>query len=402
MLWEKPKVKFNKPLRGWNIDINPNVTFSSTYYADKLRLTESEKEYRRSLYVKNYLKAKDDFENKTSLTAFDFSFLFVAAALQTVRWILLNKMRFSSANEADRIVDKTRKNLLNAEYVPTTIQQIGASVLQHQVPYDANIRSDRFKEIYPELSIGLSGNTHRVRALGHDPLLGLFFGTANIVTNTVTINDIWKGLPSYHVDPVSHQIYAKTDIGHILKWNIEVLKTEPTVVGAAFVRQIIHIGTDAFTIQGVPLPVINTIDPEFSRFLIGKQVDLYKVGSGALLSILINKFVEMFHRLFFKKGRDDERLYEVRTRKIIVYSNTMSSLLNLAVVGASGNIKKLDVGGLIVALYRIFSDRKRIREIKAQFVNETLDGIFKKEEEAVNNRLSAYGYSIDTLLDRNK
>ena len=361
-------------------------------------MTEQEKEYRRNTYAKNYLKAKEDFEKKTALTAFDFSFLFIAATLQTIRWVLLNKMRFSSASDADRIVDNARNSLQNAEYVPSSIKQIGASLLQHQVPYDAVARSDRFKEIYPNLSVGLSGNTHRVRALGHDPLLGLIFGTANIATNTVTINDIWKGLPSYHVDPVTHQIYSKTDIGHILKWNVEMLKSEPTVVGAAFVRQIIHIGTDAFTIQGVPLPIINTIDPEFSRFLIGKQVDLYKVGSGVLLSILINKLVEMFHRLFFKKGEDDERLYEVRTRKIILYSNTMSSLLNVAVVGSSGNIKQLDVGGLIVTLYRIFSDRKRIREIKAQFVNETLDGVFKKEEDEVNNRLSANGYSIDSLL----
>ena len=400
-LWEKPKVKLKKPLRGWEIDINPNITFSPTYYADRLRLTEKEKEYRRSMYAKNYLKAKRDFESKTSLTAFDFSFLFVAATLQTMRWILLNKMRFSSASDADRIVDNARNSLQNAEYVPSSLKQIGASMLQHQVPYDAVARSERFKEIYPDLSVGLSGNTHRVRALGHDPLLGLIFGTANIATNTVTINDIWKGLPSYHVDPVTHQIYSKTDIGHILKWNVEMLQTEPTVVGAAFVRQIIHIGTDAFTIQGVPLPVINNIDPEFSRFLIGKQVDLYKVGGGVLLSILINKLVEMLHRLFFKKGKDDERLYEVRTRKIILYSNTMSSLLNVAVVGSSGNIKQLDVGGLIVTLHRIFSDTERIREIKAQFVNETLDGILKKEEDEVNNRLSAYGYSIESLLKIN-
>lgn len=397
-LWEKPKVSRKKPLRGWDISVNTNSTVLPTYYIDRLRLTETEKEYRRSAYAKNYINAKKDFENKTSLTAFDFSFLFVAATLQTMRWILLNKMRFSSASDADKIIDTARNNLQKTEYVPSSVKQIGASLLQHQVPYDAVARSDRFKEIYPELSVGLSGNTHRVRALGHDPLLGLIFGTANIATNTVTINDIWKGLPSYHVDPATHQIYSKTDIGHILKWNVEMLKSEPTVVGAAFVRQIIHIGTDAFTIQGVPLPIINTIDPEFSRFLIGKQIDLYKVGSGVLLSILINKLVGMFHRLFFKKGEDDERLYEVRTRKIILYSNTMSSLLNVAVVGASGNIKQLDVGGLLVTLYRIFSDSKRIREIKAQFVNETLDGILKKEEDEVNNRLSAYGYSIDSLL----
>lgn len=399
-LWEKPKVSRKRSLRGWDISVNTNNTILPTYYIDRLRLTETEKEYRRSAYAKNYIKAKKDFENKTSLTAFDFSFLFVAATLQTMRWILLNKMRFSSAGEADKIIDTARNNLQKAEYVPSSVKQIGASLLQHQVPYDAVAKSDRFKEIYPELSVGLSGNTHRVRALGHDPLLGLIFGTANIATNTVTINDIWKGLPSYHVDPVTHQIYSKTDIGHILKWNVEMLKSEPTVVGAAFVRQIIHIGTDAFTIQGVPLPIINTIDPEFSRFLIGKQIDLYKVGSGVLLSILINKLVGMFHRLFFKKGEDDERLYEVRTRKIILYSNTMSSLLNVAVVGASGNFKQLDVGGLIVTLYRIMSDRERIREIKAQFVNETLDGILKKEEDEVNNRLSAYGYSIDRLLNK--
>lgn len=393
MKWEKPKVKRKKSLAQWNFEIRPDAI---TSYEELLKPTNEEKQYRLRQYMLNYEKAKDEFERRSSLTAFDFSILFIAAAMQTVRWVLINKMRFSSANEADRAFEKNSKALIESGYVPTSMEEL---ISGHQVPYDAIERSSRFKNIYPDLSTGLSGSTHRVRALGHDPLLGLIFGTANIVTNTVTVNNFVGGLPSYHVDPLTHQICAKTDIGHIMKWNIEMLQTHPEVVGGAFVRQIVHIGTDAFTPQGVPLPVINNIDPEFSRFLIGNQIDFFKVSSGMLFSVLINKFVEMFHRLFFRKGKDDERLYEVRTKKIIIYSNTMSSLINAAVVGVTGNIKMLDIGGLMVTLWRIFTDRERIHEIKMQFINETLDGIRKKEEDEVNNRLAPYGYSIDNLLN---
>ena len=169
---------------------------------------------------------------------------------------------------------------------------------------------------------------------------------------------------------------------------------KPEVVGAAFAKQIVHFGTDAFTIQGLPVPVINVISQETSKFLIGNQIDTYSVTRGAMLAIFINKIVEMCHRMYFDKNSDDERLYEVRTRKILTYSNTMSSILNVGYVGVTGNFKKLDLGGIFVTLWRILNDRKEIEKIRWEFIQKTLDGELKKEEDEVNQRLAKFGFKI--------
>ena len=347
--------------------------------------------------MKSYDKAVDEFKNKTKLTSCDMDILMVAAALQTIRWAFISndKFRFDKAREADKFFEKTGKTLENLPFVPATIPKL---LSDHTVPYDAIKHSERFDRIYPNEKI-VSGTNHRYKTLGHDPLADLIFGTANIATNTLTVNDFSKIFPSYHV--VEQKIDRKTDIFHILKWTGELMMNEPEVVGGAFAKQIVHFGTDAFTTQGLPIPVINVISPETSEFLIGskpgkpsKQIDTYSVTRGAMLAIFINKIVEMCHRMYFDKNSDDERLYEVRTRKILTYSNTMSSILNVGYVGVTGNFKKLDLGGIFVTLWRILNDRKEIEKIRWEFIQKTLDGELKKEEDEVNQRLAKFGFKI--------
>ena len=102
----------------------------------------------------------------------------------------------------------------------------------------------------------------------------------------------------------------------------------------------------------------------------------------------------MFHRLFFNPSQDDKRLYEIRTRKIIMYSNTLSSLINAGYVGVTGNLKRLDVGGMLVTLWRILTDERAIRRLEIEFIEKTLDGELQKEEDEINQRLANYGFRI--------
>lgn len=90
---------------------------------------------------------------------------------------------------------------------------------------------------------------------------------------------------------------------------------------------------------------------------------------------------------FLQSPKDHRRdFYEVRTRKILLYSNAISSSINLAYVGVnaySGNVgealKKLDLGGLLVTLWRLFSDIRFITKVKEQFINEELDKVTANE-----------------------
>ncbi len=354
-------------------------------YAAMLLPSKAKIQHKTQQYVEKCTELERLFQKKTKLTMLDLSFLVFAASLQTIRWALINNAsgRFDTAKQGEKFVEGV------GEYLPASIEQL---MMDHQVPYDAVKRSDRFIEIYDNESTGLSGVNHRVRALGHDPLAGLIFGTANIATNTLTVNDWSQLFPSYHVR--NGEINAKTDVYHIMKWSGQLLTEKPEVIGASFIKQIVHCGTDLFTTQGLPVPVINTVSPEASRFLVGNQIDVYSVVRGAMLAILINKIIAMSHRLFFKYGRDDPKLYEVRTRKILLYSNTLSSVLNLCYVGLTRDVKRIDIGGLAVTLYRLLNDREKINEIRLQFIQETLNGELTAKEDEVKERLAKLGVYI--------
>jgi hypothetical protein len=93
------------------------------------------------------------------------------------------------------------------------------------------------------------------------------------------------------------------------------------------------------------------------------------------IAIIINMIVGLIHGLFYKEEKDGQRkLYEVRTRKILSNSNLLASASNVLYVAVSaslGNvdsIKKLDIGGFIITLYRLFTDTAFIQKIKEEYV----------------------------------
>lgn len=354
-------------------------------------LTPTEEEFReaREKYIKKYDEAVKAFEEKTKFTKTDWGILFVAAGLQILRWWFMdNKSGRCTAKEADKAWDKGIGKV--TQYCPATIEQLVGSFANHKVPYDAIKRTERYKKIYEE-STGLAGTTHRYLTLGHDPLFGLYFGTANIATNTLTEND-FPLLSSFHVK--NGEINARTDIFHINKWTFDILQEKPEIIGASLITQIAHYATDIFTKQGLPLPIINTVSPEASKWLIGKGVDIYSVTRGAAFAIAINRLVEMFHRLWFDQHRDNEKLYDVRTKKILTYSNTLSSVINVGYVGATKDYTKLDIGGIAVTLWQLFTNPRKFRQIKYEFIHKTLDNALTREEDEINQRLAKWGFEI--------
>ncbi len=362
-------------------------------YEEQLCLTPQEISYHTNVLMDKYDKAVLDFEQKTKLTKFDFGILLVAAMVQILRWSLLSndKLRLDKASDSDKYVDKARSFITKRVHNPA-IKELLLDVVQHYVPYDVVQRSENFKLTHPGVSIGLAGSNHRYKTLGHDPIAGLVIGTANIATSTLTVND-WKSLfPCYYIE--NKKIDDDSNLSTIINSIQEIMSNDPKMMGAYFIRQIIHFGTDAFTTQGLPIPIINTITPEMSKFLIGNNIDMYAVTRSAALAMLINKIVEMCHRLFFDSKTDIKELYDVRTRKVLTYSNTLSSVINIGYVAGTKNFSKLDVGGILVTLWRILNDAKTIRKIKYEFIERTISNDLKKEEDEVNQRLANWGFQI--------
>ena len=82
----------------------------------------------------------------------------------------------------------------------------------------------------PEPVVGLSGRTHRVQTLGHDPLLGMVFGTLDIMGGTMTAVPRGGGLQIMdNGEPLTNPFLALT-------------------------KQIAHLLSDVFTHDGLPLP----------------------------------------------------------------------------------------------------------------------------------------------------
>lgn len=382
---------------------------SELSYEKRLIMTEEDVKASTDKYMKDYRKLVSDFEQKTKLNKLDLSIMVFAAGFQVIRWAMISnsslfgdKIQRPDAKNVDKFVDKVAKKAGNATqsvidtvpFLPPTLPELVESLFLHQVPYDAIKTSDHFKFKYGDLLVflkpGLSGTNHRYKTLGHDPIAGFIFGTANIATNTLSVNNPLLLYPSYHVKNM--EIDELADLYHILKRTYELEQEKPEVVGGALITQAVHIGTDIFTKASLPIPLINVISPETSKFLMGRKIDTLSVTRSAGLAILINKIVEMFHKLFYDKTGDIIDLYEAKTRKVVMYSNVISSLLNTVYVTESGDLNRLDVGGTAVAIWKVLTNEKKIREIKSEFIKRELDNDFAKEEDEIKQRLAIYGF----------
>jgi len=294
-----------------------------------------------------------EFCEKTKLTATDAIFLFLAAGLQIARQYLLSndKFRLSDDKQGDKFVGGIVKTLTPPKW---------QDILLQSVPYDAFVTGEHIS------GTELSGATHRYRALGHDPILGWIFGTANIMTNSVTKYN----LETYQVSNMKIQRHYPLGVVGMLKKTAEYCKNDPMLLGAAVVRQAVHFGSDYFTKQGLPVPFISTVNNQLAGDMISKwHIDMYSITRGAAVSALINQLIACIHSLFYDGiTESDRKLYEVRTRKILSYSNLIASGTNIAVTAITNDFSKLDIGGLAVTIYRLITDAKFIREVKEEFI----------------------------------
>lgn len=373
-----------------------------------------------------------EFEKATGLNGQDISFLFVATGLQLARIYIMNeltKIEKAGEGELEEFLHKQQEKVLgkfdagddtvNKPYHASKNLIISTS----GVPYDAqetlsektvnkrenaktvkNSWSYDYKEFIPTEKLGLfEGANHRFSTLGHDPILGLLFGTANIMTNTITCvkSSVKAGdfiipiITTNHVlysDQNKHPmigIYGSTGVmlGSMVKRTID----QPSVLVAALIKQIIHIGTDLFTPCGIQFPGANLILTNTKVEEITKHIstgDLLKVGASMKIAELINYLISAVHQLTYdeEKFGYNRDMFSVKTRKIIMYSNTIATSSNVIIQGAQimgGNVaavKDLDIGGLIVLIKRLTTDKEFIRQVKEEFIFGNFNKMIQGED----------------------
>ena len=304
------------------------------------------------------------FSEKTKLTYTDIKLLFLAIAIQCARQYLLTNDSFRLGDQgslpSNQRGDKLMSSLLSANpLIPPT----KAEILTGSVPYDA------IKTGAHVSGTGLSGTTHRYRTLGHDPILGWIFGTANILTNSLTKYD-FETFQVKNMTIIRH--YPLGTLG-MLQNATDYVSKDSSLLITAVGRQAIHFGSDYFTKQGLPVPLIATVNNDLAKAMTGGSIDLWSGTRGGALSGLINALIACIHRLFYREEIDgSQSLYEVRTRKILSYSNAIATTSNVVITAFSGDLKRLDVGGMLVTLHRLISDQKFIHDIKRDFLKNEI------------------------------
>lgn len=347
-------------------------------------------------YGENVERIDREFKEKTKMQDKDIAFLLAATALQTMRVLIINSLteveNAGQGNVKERALHGVQEKLFGSS--PADGQ--GSSRLYASkehiltargVPYDATC--------YAEENQGLfKGANHRFATLGHDPLLGLVFGTANILTNTITCVRDAGPLGIKARIPVSYEVtydaLGKNPCIGGPAGSIEMLVAaarriveEPDAAAAALIKQLIHIGTDLYTPCGIQIPFANLVLDKKHVELLTEYIstgDLLKVGVQTGMAVLINWLVAALHgcSLIFNDDGTDycTDLYHVRTRKILLASNAIAISSSVIRAAITGNPKCLDIGGTAVLVYRLFSDVRFTTRLKEEYINSELDKIY--------------------------
>lgn len=390
------------------------MTTIKEFYDISLNKEEKDKLYED--YKENKHDFEEEFCKKTKLDRQDLKFLFFATSLQILRWVILNRVikinteKFGESIDTSERIDHNDKNMKsqvkqqqkiykenyfekNDEVKKSKKKYRSAMelVMTTKVPYDATNGAALF-------NLNLGGKYHRETTLGHDPLLGWIFGTINIITDTMTLNNFL----SYDIDMRGLKIIGETSIFTVFQNAVESIVEDYKRLPAAIFAQGLHLSSDKYTKVGLPIPILGIFNPELVNRLYRQQYDYLcllrdtkivgKVAGKSILqgtlSVLIDMLITCVHELFYDSGKfPNKDLYEVKTRKILLYSNIISSSSNIVASKISG-WQNLDIGGIANAVYRLFTDLNFIRKIKQEFVQERLMEKYQRKITSLDNEIS--------------
>lgn len=352
-------------------------------------------------YSENLEVVRLKFLEKTRIHAEDLGFLFFATLLQCLRIYVINKLtaeekaniKGGREDALHKAQDKIFKHFGDGSnpLAGDLYASLDAIITLRGVPYDATgYLNDEVKK----LNI-FKGANHRFATLGHDPALGLIIGTSNILTNTITTSKRLAYIPKVSTNYVVYDGAMKNPkVGlpagnaEMLNAAIKRLEDDKKSVAAALIKQLIHISTDLYTPCGIQLPganlmLDNTTAEKLTQYI--STGDLIKIGASAGTAALINTIISAVHGCMFIEKESDVpfefETYQARTRKVVLYSNLIASSSNVLSTAVTGNVKSLDIGGIIVTLYRLFSDTKFICDLEREYINSETSRIYEKKME---------------------
>lgn len=344
----------------------------------------------------------DAFSKKTSIVnKTDLSFLAIATALQVAKSLIFpyvaEKFDYGKSFDPDKRLSHNDKSIekahrdANDKFKNKHFEKHGAghwlNILYQTVPYDITKGST-------DLGINMGGRYHRMYTLGHDPILGWIFGTANILTDCITFNNFQTNRIS-RVDPISgaKKMIITPEIvpmGKMFSECYQDVRADYLNLPAALFAQAQHLKSDEYTKLGLPVPLLSSINENFASKLYSENYDALClardakiVGASFVVSKLFDIIITLTHGLFRKDGEDKD-LFEVRTRKILLISNEIASASTIINAAITKNPKKLDIGSLLNTVTHLFTDIRFIARIKQEFVENEISDRLQKEIEEID------------------
>ncbi len=377
----------------------------------------------------------EEFLKRAKLTRKDLPFLFFAIALQTLRWILLPSFNldFQKISKYDRLkaneIKKTgpyqgqrsgrsledlkineikRKNLLKYQDEERKYHQkirgdsqyeylSWLEILFHAVPYDAMEGSEKIlirsknilNKVTFESPLGkqLYGKNHHVATLGHDPVLGWFFGTLNIMSGMITFCDLqtYPVISDVQLDKWNQHIeyLHPSSISQMINYCIGSFMEDPKRLPASVARQAIHMKSDALTKDGLPIPLLTPdkaqklIDKgwnsnEAKRLIEHSMKNITAIGSQFIIAEVINTIIRSVY-LMINHTDDEVQFFSAKVEKILKISSLIAEASNVAVVVATQNLSLMDIGGYIGLVHQIFLDNKTRYEIEDEFIRNNFE-----------------------------
>lgn len=373
----------------------------------------------------------EEFSRKTSIiNKVDLAFLAIAVALEVAKGLLYpviaQKAGYGQSFDPDQRLPHNDKTIKDAQkqaddaYRDKHAEKHGKGkwieFLYRTVPYDTTVGTGVMDDV------NLHGGAHRLYTLGHDPILGWIFGTANILTDVITISPgaIVEGdkktvlseltkvamIRSYRVERVPKLKVTQTRISMpvMFEESYQVAREDPMNLPAAVFAEGQHLKSDMNTKMGLPVPVLEVFAPDFASKLYMEHYDALClardakiIGQSAVVSVLLDIIIILTHGLYYNPQKDGSRdLFEVRTRKILLIANTIGTSSNLILSYITKNAGAVDIGGLLVTLSHLFSDTRFFLKVKKEFIeNKIYEKIEKeiKELDVIEQELLDYGES---------
>lgn len=337
------------------------------------------------------------FSRKTSIVnETDLSFLAIATALQVTKTlvfpIVAEKFDYGKHFDPserlphnDKSIEEAKRKA-NDKFRDKHMEKHGTghwiNILYQTVPYDITKGSK-------DLGINMGGKYHRMYTLGHDPILGWVFGTANILTDCITFNNFHTNRIS-RVDPVSggKKMVITPEVvfmGQMFKECYDEVRADFLNLPAALFAQAQHLKSDEYTKLGLPVPLLSSFNEEFASKLYHENYDalcfardVKIVTASFVVSKLFDIIISLMHGLF-RKTDENKDLYEVRTRKILLISNSIASTSTIINTAITKNPKNLDIGSLLNTITHLFSDMRFIARIKQEFIENEISSRLQKE-----------------------